>query len=69
MVAERACDRNKEALDKSKASAAAAPGLIPLHRGSISNESVVQLVKMRQRSESPSQQTPAAYFRVLGVLI
>lgn len=41
--AARVYDTNKEALDKAKASTAAAPGLIPLHRGSISKESVVQI--------------------------
>ena len=37
---ERIYARNKEAFDKAKASAAAAPGLIPLHRDSISRPSL-----------------------------
>lgn len=43
MVAERACSRIKEALALARASTAAAPGLIPLHSGSVSDESVAQL--------------------------
>ncbi|MDD2767078.1 MAG: hypothetical protein PHH40_04985, partial [Candidatus Moranbacteria bacterium] len=54
---------NKEALDKSKASAAAAPGLIPLHRNSISKATVITREDVVKRIEAESNTGGAQYSR------